>query len=75
VNKASLIEKMAELVREKKLEGISDIRDESDENIRVVVELKRGVIGQVVLNNLSNRPSWRPPSAPSCWPSTKAAPR
>ena len=52
VNKASLIEKMAELVRDKKLEGISDIRDESDENIRIVVELKRGVIGQVVLNNI-----------------------
>jgi DNA gyrase/topoisomerase IV subunit A len=43
---------MAELVREKKIEGISDIRDESDENIRVVIELKRGVIAQVVLNNL-----------------------
>ncbi len=52
VNKATLIEKMAELVRDKKLEGISDIRDESDENIRIVVELKRGVIGQVVLNNI-----------------------
>ena len=52
VNKATLIEKMAELVREKKIEGISDIRDESDENIRVVVELKRGVVGQVVLNNI-----------------------
>jgi DNA gyrase subunit A len=52
VNKAVLIEKIAELVREKKIEGISDIRDESDENIRVVVELKRGVIAQVILNNL-----------------------
>ena len=52
VNKASMIEKMAELVREKKIEGISDIRDESDENIRVVIELKRGVIAQVILNNL-----------------------
>ena len=52
VNKATLIEKIAELVREKKIEGISDIRDESDENIRIVVELKRGVIGQVVLNNI-----------------------
>jgi DNA gyrase subunit A len=52
VNKATMIEKMAELVREKKIEGISDIRDESDENIRVVIELKRGVIAQVILNNL-----------------------
>ncbi len=52
VNKATMIEKMAELVRDKKIEGISDIRDESDENIRVVIELKRGVIAQVILNNL-----------------------
>ncbi|HMP75876.1 MAG TPA: DNA gyrase subunit A [Kiritimatiellia bacterium] len=52
VNKATLIEKMADLVREKQIDGISDIRDESDENIRIVVELKRGVVGQVVLNNL-----------------------
>ncbi|MBI4654434.1 MAG: DNA gyrase subunit A [Nitrospirae bacterium] len=53
VNKARLIEKIAELVREKKIEGISDIRDESDrEGIRVVVELKRGELAQVVLNQL-----------------------
>jgi len=53
VNKARLIEKMAELVREKKLEGISDIRDESDrDGIRVVLELKRGEMAEVVLNNL-----------------------
>ena len=53
VNKAVLIEKIAELVHEKKLEDISDLRDESDKDgIRVVVELKRGAIGQVVLNNL-----------------------
>ena len=53
VNKAALIEKIAELVHEKKLEDISDLRDESDKDgIRVVVELKRGAIGQVVLNNL-----------------------
>ena len=52
VNKASMIEKMADLVNEKVIEGISDIRDESKEDIRVVVELKRGAIGQVVLNNL-----------------------
>ncbi|MGC8653638.1 MAG: DNA gyrase subunit A [Candidatus Kryptoniota bacterium] len=53
VNKASLIERIAELVREKKLEDISDIRDESDrDGIRVVVELKRDAEAQVVLNNL-----------------------
>ncbi len=53
VNKQSLIEKMAELVQDKKLEGITDIRDESDKDgIRVVVELKRGVIPSVVLNNI-----------------------
>jgi len=53
VNKASMIEKMAELVNEKIIEGISDIRDESSsDGIRVVVELKRGAMGQVVLNNL-----------------------
>ncbi|NTX06459.1 DNA gyrase subunit A [Myxococcus sp. CA051A] len=53
VNKARLIEKIAELVREKKLEGISDIRDESDrQGMRIVIELKRDAISQVVLNNL-----------------------
>jgi len=53
VNKANLIETVAELVNNKVIEGISDIRDESSsEGIRVIVELKRGVIGQVVLNHL-----------------------
>ncbi|NTU43739.1 MAG: DNA gyrase subunit A, partial [Nitrospirales bacterium] len=53
VNKARLIEKIAELVREKRIEGISDIRDESDrDGIRVVMELKRNEVPQVVLNNL-----------------------
>ncbi len=53
VNKARLVEKIAELVREKKLEGISDLRDESDrDGIRVVLELKRGTVAQVVLNTL-----------------------
>lgn len=53
VNKSTLIEKMAELVRDKKLEGISDIRDESSKDgIRVIIELKRGVMGKVILNNL-----------------------
>ena len=53
VNKARLIEKIAELVKEKKLEGISELRDESDkEGIRIVIELRRGEIADVVLNNL-----------------------
>ena len=53
VNKARLIEKIAELVREKKIEGISELRDESDrDGIRVVLELKRGEMAEVVLNNL-----------------------
>ena len=53
VNKAALIERIAELVNEKKLEGIADIRDESDrEGMRIVIELRRDAYGQVVLNNL-----------------------
>jgi DNA gyrase subunit A len=53
VNKARLIEKIAELVREKKIEGVSELRDESDrDGIRVVLELKRGEMAQVILNNL-----------------------
>jgi DNA gyrase subunit A len=53
VNKKSLIEKIAELVNEKKIEGISDLRDESDKSgMRVVIELKRGEVPEVILNNL-----------------------
>lgn len=53
VNKARLIEKIAELVREKNLEGISELRDESDKDgMRVVIELRRGEASDVVLNNL-----------------------
>ncbi|HKI50913.1 MAG TPA: DNA gyrase subunit A [Geothermobacteraceae bacterium] len=53
VNKARLIEKIAELVKEKKIEGISDLRDESDrDGMRIVVELKRDTIPQVILNQL-----------------------
>ncbi len=52
-NKAALIERIADLVNEKKLEGISDIRDESDrDGMRIVIELKRDAYPQVVLNNL-----------------------
>lgn len=52
-NKAVLLERMAELVNEKKLSGISDLRDESDrEGVRIVIELKRDAVAAVVLNNL-----------------------
>jgi DNA gyrase subunit A len=54
-NKARLLEKIAELVHDKRIEGVSDLRDESDrEGIRVVIELKRGEVPEVVLNNLYN---------------------
>jgi DNA gyrase subunit A len=53
VNKAKLIERIAELVRDKKIEGISDLRDESDrEGMRIVIELKKDEPAQVILNNL-----------------------
>ncbi len=53
VNKAKLIEKIAELVRDKTIEGVSDLRDESDrDGLRIVIELKRGELADVVLNNL-----------------------
>jgi len=53
VNKARLLEKIAELVKEKKIEGISELRDESDkEGMRMVIELRRGEVAEVVLNNL-----------------------
>ena len=53
VNKARLIEKIAELVKEKKIEGISELRDESDKDgMRIVIELRRGEVPDVVLNNL-----------------------
>ncbi|WP_295950408.1 DNA gyrase subunit A [uncultured Bartonella sp.] len=53
VNKATMVEKIAELVREKRIEGISDLRDESDrEGYRVVIELKRDAVADVVLNQL-----------------------
>ena len=53
MNKAKLLEKIAELAREKVVEGIADLRDESDrEGMRIVVELKRGEVPEVILNNL-----------------------
>ncbi|HSH09064.1 MAG TPA: DNA gyrase subunit A, partial [Oceanipulchritudo sp.] len=52
VNRANLVTKIAELVQSKVIEGVSDLRDESDENTRVVIELKRGEIPRVVVNKL-----------------------
>jgi DNA gyrase subunit A len=64
VNKATLIEKIADLVREKKVEGISDLRDESDrDGMRIVIELKRDAVADVVLNQL-----WRFTSLQSSFP-------
>lgn len=56
VNKARLIEKIAELVKDKRIEGIAELRDESDkQGLRVVIELKRGENAEVILNNLYNQ--------------------
>ncbi|WP_400767687.1 DNA gyrase subunit A [Methylosinus sporium] len=64
VNKAALIERIAELVREKKIEGISDLRDESDrQGMRIVIELKRDAVADVVLNQL-----WRHTALQSSFP-------
>jgi DNA gyrase subunit A len=64
VNKAALIERIAELVREKKIEGVSDLRDESDrDGMRIVVELKRDAVADVVLNQL-----WRHTALQSSFP-------
>ena len=55
VNKARLMERIGELVRDKQVEGIADLRDESDrEGVRVVIELKKDAHGEVVLNQLSS---------------------
>ncbi len=60
VNKARLIEKIAELVRDKKLDGISELRDESDKDgMRIVVELKKSEISEVILNNLFQQTQMR----------------
>ncbi len=52
VNRASLVTKIAELISDKKLTGVSDLRDESDENTRIVIELKRGEVPRVTINKL-----------------------
>jgi DNA gyrase subunit A len=64
VNKATLVERIADLVREKKVEGISDLRDESDrDGMRIVIELKRDAVADVVLNQL-----WRHTALQSSFP-------
>mgnify|MGYP000152592368 CR=1 FL=1 len=69
VNKATMIEKIAELVREKRIEGISDLRDESDrQGYRVVIELKRDAVPDVVLNQL-----WRHTPAQTSFPANMLA--
>ncbi|MGA3303024.1 MAG: DNA gyrase subunit A [Methylovirgula sp.] len=69
VNKATLIEKIAELVREKRIEGISDLRDESDrDGMRIVIELKRDAVADVVLNQL-----WRFTAMQSSFPANMIA--
>src|SRR5690606_20699369 len=58
VNKSTLMEKIAELVRDKKIEGISDLRDESDRSgVRMVIEIKRDAVADVVLNQLFRFPA------------------
>ncbi len=52
VNRSTLVTRIADLVREKEIDGIRDVRDESDENTRVVIELKRGEQGQIIINQL-----------------------
>jgi DNA gyrase subunit A len=75
VNKARLIEKIAELVRDKKLEGISELRDESDKDgMRVVIELRRGESSEVVLNNLYSRRSLRACSVSTWLPCATGSP-
>ncbi len=69
INKATLVEKIAELVREKRVEGISDLRDESDrDGMRIVIELKRDAVAEVVLNQL-----WRFTSLQSSFPANMIA--
>ena len=55
VNRSSLVTRIAELVSEKQIDGIRDLRDESDEKTRIVVELKRGEQAKVVINQLFQR--------------------
>jgi len=74
VNKARLIEKIAELVRDKEIEGIKYVRDESDrEGMRIAIGLKKEAVAAVIINQLYKTPAWRPPSASISWPSSTIA--
>ena len=75
VNKATMVERIAELVREKKIEGIADLRDESDrDGYRVVIELKRDADAPTWCSTSSTASRrCRPRSAPTWWRSTAAA--
>ena len=76
LNKARLIEKIAELVKEKRIEGISELRDESDKDgLRVVIELRRGESGEVVLNNLYAQTQLQSVLGLTAWPSSMASRR
>ena len=76
VNRATLVERIAELVNEKIFTDITAIRDESDENTRVVIELKRDAIAKVVINNLYKHTALEIQlRRQRCWPSTTAGPR
>ena len=68
VNKARLIEKIAELVKDKRIDGITELRDESDRSgMRICIETRKDVNANVLLNQLSSIRSFRIPSASSCW--------
>jgi DNA gyrase subunit A len=68
VNKARLIEKIAQLVRDKKIDGITELRDESDRSgMRICIELRKDVNANVVLNQLFKHTQFRIPSGLLCW--------
>ena len=76
VNKAKLIEKIAELVRDKRIEGISDMRDESDrDGMRIVIDLKKDAVPEVVQNNLFKMSQLQDSFGVNCWPSSRAGRR
>jgi len=75
VNRAVLVERIADLVNEKIITDITAVRDESDENTRVVIEIKRDAVPKVVINNLYQHTALETSFAVNAWPSTMAGPR
>ena len=74
-NKSKILENIADLVKNKRVEGISDLRDESDrDGMRIVIEIKKDEIPEVILNSLSSIPSCRPAIPSSCWRSSTSNP-